>query len=63
MTTMTQHTRKPCQSAQQSCASELQHALEKLRTGTAPEQVVETLSQRLTKRLLHLPTKAIANAG
>ncbi|MGE5638492.1 MAG: hypothetical protein ACM30H_00215 [Clostridia bacterium] len=62
MTTTPQHTRKPCQSAQVSCASELEHALERLRAGAAPEEVVELLSQRLTKRLLHLPTKVIAGA-
>ena len=60
--TTTHHTRKPCHSAEESCASELQHALEQLRAGATPEDVVEALSQRLTKRLLHLPTKLIANA-
>ena len=58
----THHTRQPCQSAEESCASELELALERLRAGATPEDVVEALSQRLTKRLLHLPTKLIANA-
>ncbi len=63
MTTTTQRTRKPCQSAQESCASELQHALEELRAGATPEEVVEALSRRLTNRLLHLPTKRILEAA
>ncbi len=62
MTTTEFRTRKPCESAQESCASELEQALERLRAGATPEEVVEALSHRLTNRLLHLPTKAIANA-
>ena len=56
------HTRKPCASVQQSRASELADALALLRAGADPAAVVETLSQRLTNRLLHLPTKLISGA-
>ena len=52
-------TRKPCD-ADASRRGELERALELLRGGAEPEKVVEALSHRLTRRLLHLPTKLIA---
>lgn len=54
------HTRKPCSSVQHSRASELERALALLRGGADPADAIEILSQRLTKRLLHLPTKLIS---
>ena len=38
---------------------ELERALRLLRNGRAPGQVIETLSRRLTNKLLHAPTKLI----
>jgi glutamyl-tRNA reductase len=39
--------------------AELEHALNLLRAGKDPLEVIEALSQRLTAKLLHAPTKAL----
>jgi glutamyl-tRNA reductase len=38
----------------------LLRALKELRNGASPVEVAERLSQRLTGKLLHAPTKALA---
>ena len=39
--------------------AELERALKLLRAGKPPLKVIETLSRRLTAKLLHAPTKAL----
>jgi glutamyl-tRNA reductase len=39
---------------------ELLKALQRLRNGESPAHALERLSQRLTNKLLHAPTKALA---
>jgi hypothetical protein len=43
-----------------ACRAELDRAMRLLRAGKDAAQVVETLSQRLTNKLLHTPFKNIA---
>ena len=52
--------RKPCDNPEQSRRDELLRALHHLQAGADPVRVIEQLSQRLTNKLLHQPTKAIA---
>ena len=40
--------------------AELERALRLLRIGKDPHEVMEALSRRLTAKLLHAPTKALA---
>lgn len=49
-----------CLSVEESRRSELERALKLLNAGKDPVQVMEALSLRLTNKLLHAPTKAIA---
>lgn len=51
---------RPCLTAEESRRSELERALNLLRAGKDAVQVMEALSCRLTNKLLHAPTKAIA---
>jgi glutamyl-tRNA reductase len=51
--------RKP-DAPEEARREELLRALRLLKNGDEPGRVLETLSQRLTNRLLHPPTKALA---
>lgn len=46
--------------AEQLRREALLKALKELRNGASPAQAAERLSQRLTGKLLHAPTKALA---
>lgn len=52
--------RRPCADPEASRRDELTRALHHLRAGADPARVIEQLSQRLTNKLLHRPTKAVA---
>ncbi len=52
--------RSPCTSPEESRRAELERALRLLRSGKDPVEILEALSQRLTSKLLHAPTKALA---
>ena len=41
--------------------AELKRALRRLERGIAPAQVFADMARRLTKKLLHAPTKALLN--
>ena len=43
--------------------AELERALRLLRRGANPSEVIEALSQRLTNKLLHRPTRALHAAS
>ena len=43
--------------------AELERALELLRAGKDPHEVIEALSRRLTNKLLHAPTIAARKQG
>jgi glutamyl-tRNA reductase len=51
--------RRHCENPEQSRREELARALHHLHAGADPARVLEQLSQRLTNKLLHQPTKAI----
>lgn len=51
---------RPCLTAEESRRNELERALNLLRAGKNAVHVMEALSYRLTNKLLHAPTKAIA---
>lgn len=59
------HSKHPAPRPRHSCAddsrrAELERALRLLRAGKDAAHVIETLSQRLTNKLLHTPIKSIA---
>ena len=49
--------------AEQSRRQELERALRRLQQGEAPEQVLESLSQGLTNKLIHAPTAALRESA